>query len=181
MRFLQRFVKRAAKLLDVEASSARVVRSFDVLLADVQAAIERYPQSSRAEACKHMLKTAEVFGPELFTRYDHPELPATDNELEAIFRDTRRHERRITGHKSTARRTVRDGPFALPALELARKGLPSVDQLSRVPEEAWRSNLDLIRRARARYDRPRQLRANLKTSLKDVVRRCRELPRSRDP
>ena len=181
VRFLRRFVTRAAKLLDVKTSSARVARSFDILLADVQAAINRYPDSARAEALKRMKKTSEIFGEKIFTCYDHPEIPATDNELEGSFRDTRRHERLITGHKSTARRTVRDGPFTLPALQRARQALPSVEELSRVPEETWRSNLDLIRQARARHDRPRHLRANLKTSLKDIVKRCHELPRVRDP
>lgn len=181
MRFLHRFVKRAAKLLDVTASSAHVARSLDALLAEVRAAIERYPQSARAEALKRMEKTSETFGSRLFTRYDHPEIPATNNQLEVSFRDARRHERLITGHKSTARRTVRDGPFTLPALELARGELPSVAELSCVPEGIWRSNLERIRQARARYDRPRQLRVNLKTSLSDLVERCRKFPQSRDP
>ena len=111
MDFLHRFVRKAAKLLNTKASSKRVARSFDGLLLEIRETIERYPESARAVILEQMLKTSRHFGSKLFTRYDHPDLPPTDNGLEGVFRDTRRHERLITGHKSTARRTVRDGPL----------------------------------------------------------------------
>jgi len=60
VRFLHRFVKRAAKLLDVESSSRWVARSFDVLLAEVQAAIESYPQSARAAAWVHSRRSGSA-------------------------------------------------------------------------------------------------------------------------
>lgn len=182
VRFLARFVKRAAKLLAMDASSAKVSRSFEDLLRDIREAIERFPDSQRALALEHMLKTSDLFGAKLFTCYDHPEIPPTNNALETGFRDTRRHERLITGHKSTARRTVREGPFLAPALQRARRGeLPSLDDLFKVPEKTWRRNLQKIRDARARYDRPRRVRKNLKTLLEDFVKRCRELCPIRAP
>lgn len=128
-----------------------------------------------------MLATSRHFGSKLFTCYAHPHIPRTDNGLEGSFRTLRRHERVITGHKSTARRTVRDGSFLLPALERARRGLPSVDELSHVSEDLWRGNLQKIRAARARYDRPRRLRRDLNSALRALVKRCCELPRVRSP
>ena len=177
--YLHRFVRKAAKLLRREASSRRVARSFNGLLSEIREAIQRYPESARATILEQMLKTYRHFGTKLFARYDQPDLPATNNGLEGIFRDTRRHERLITGHKSTARRTVRDGPFLVPALQRAYGDLPAAADLGKVPESTWRKNLQRIGEARARFDRPRRLRTDLKNALRDVVNRCRELPQTR--
>jgi hypothetical protein len=128
-----------------------------------------------------MLSTSNTFERNLFSCYDHPDLPSTDNDHEGVFRDTRRHERLITGHKSTARRTVRDGPFLLPALQRARRELLSAEDLARVPQDVWRRNLDTLRGARVRYNRPRQLRSDLKKLLKNVVKLCHKISRPRAP
>ena len=164
-----------------DASSTCVRRSFDVLLAEIRQAIERYPHSLREAALKRMLSTSRTFIQNLFTCYDHPDIPPTDNDHEGVFRDTRRHERLITGHKSTARRTVRDGPFLLPALQRARRELLSAEDLADVAQDVWRRNLDTLRAARVRYNRPRQLRSNLKQLLKDVVKQCHKISRARAP
>jgi hypothetical protein len=177
--YLHHFVRKAAKLLRREASSERVARSFDGLLSEIREAIPRYPESARATNLEQMLRTYRHFGARLFARYDHPDLPATNNGLEGIFRDTRRHERLITGHKSTARRTVHDGPFLVPALQRAYGDLPSAADLGKVPESTWRKNLKRIGEARARFDRPCRLRRDLQNALQDVVNRCRELPQAR--
>lgn len=181
IRFLRSFVRKVAKLLGQNAPSSQVRRDFRDLLSEIREALQRYPESDREAALKHMLATSRHFGSKLFTCYAHPEIPRTDNGLEGSFRTLRRHERVITGHKSTARRTVRDGPFLLPALERARRSLPSVEELSRVSEELWRGNLQKIRAQRARYDRPRRLRQDLPTSLRALVKRCRQIPRVRSP
>lgn len=182
MRFLHHFVRRAAKLLGLEGPSAKIRRSFDALLGEIRDALKRYPDSFRAEALKRMIDTSELFGPHLFACYDHPDLPSTNNGIEGVIRDTRRHERLITGHKSTARHVVRDGHVLLPALQRARRGqLPSVEELSRVPEDAWRRRLQKILHARARYDHPRRVRKDLPNILNDLVKRLRELPRGRSP
>lgn len=128
-----------------------------------------------------MLATSKIFAPKLFACYDHPNLPRTDNGLEGVFRDTRRHERLITGHKSTARRTVRDGPHLLPALQRARHETPTLDQLSRLSPTVWRKNLADLREARRRYDRPRRLRRDLPDLLDAVVKRISALHRVRAP
>jgi hypothetical protein len=181
VRFLHRFVGRTAKLLGQKASSRAVRRSFGALLQEIREALKRYPDSLREQALRHMLSTARHFGRNLFTCYDHPDIPPTDNDLEQVFRVTRRHERLITGHKSTARRTVRDGPFLVPALNRAGGNLPSAEELSGVAPEVWRRNLETLRAGRARYNRPRFLHAHLKSVLRDLVKNCRQLTHSRAP
>lgn len=165
-----------AKLLSLDGSSAEVRRSFEALMAEIRDAVNRCPESFRASALEHMIETSDLFAPNLFTCYDHPDIPTTDNALEGLFRDMRRHERLITGHKSTARRTVRDGPFLLPALQHVQRKPPSVEELSRVPEEIWRARLRKLQAARARYDHPRRVRKNLPNVLGDLVKRLRQLP-----
>lgn len=180
VRYLDRFVKRTARLLGLpKASSRQVARTLDRLVAQLRQAIDRHAGSNRALALRHMVKTTEIFGSKLFTHYDHPEIPRTDNGLEGLFGLARRHERVITGHKSTARRTVRDGPFLVVALQRGRHGLPSLEELGVVPEKRWRQTLAEIREARSRYDRPRRIRAGLKTLLGELVQQCRRLPKAR--
>ena len=179
MRFLHRFVRKAATLLHTTDSSNHVACSFDGLLEKIREALHRYPESTRAIVLEQMLKTSRHFGSQLFTHYDHPDLPSTDNELERVFRDTRRHERLITGHKSTARRTVRDGPLLVSALQRARADLPSAQDLRKVPEPTWKRNLHRIREARTRFDRPRRLRKNLSVILQALVNQCRALSHAR--
>lgn len=152
------------------------------MLKEIRDAIQRHPASLREAALSHMFNTSEFFGKKVFAHYDHPDLPPTNNGLESLFRDTRRHERLITGHKSTSRRTVRDGPFLLPVLQQHANGtLRSAQDLRRVPEDLWRRTLSRIREARAHYDRPRRIRDNLKSVLEDLVKCCHQLPPSRAP
>lgn len=165
----------------MDASSARVRRSFGTLLAEIRDAVERYPESLREAALERMLSTSKTFGEKLFTCYDHPDIPPTNNDHEGVFRDTRRHERLITGQKSTARRTVRDGAFLLPALQRARHDLPGAEELSRVPQHLWRHNLQNLRAGRTRYNRPAKLRENLSTLLAKFVKELRKLSSGRSP
>lgn len=150
-------------------------------MAEIQEAVERFPDSLREAALEHMLSTSEIFGEKLFAHYDHPDIPGTNNDHEAVFRDTRRHERLITGQKSTARRTVRDGPFLLPALERTRRQPFSAEDLAGISEKAWRDNLQKLQAARAHYNYPAQLRENLPTVLAELVKQCRDLARARAP
>jgi hypothetical protein len=165
----------------MDASSSQVRRSFNTLLAEIKEAVERYPDSLRQAALTRMLSTSRTFGQKLFISYSHPDIPPTNNDHEGVFRDTRRHERLITGHKSTARRTVRDGPFLLPAIQRARRELLSAEELSRVPQKLWRQNLQKIRAGRVRYNRPGQLREDLTALLDRIVKGCRGLSRIRSP
>jgi len=122
-----------------------------------------------------MLKTADYFGEKIFTRYDVADLPATNNDLEHVFGRARRHERLITGQKSTARRTARDGPALIPALEQALQRLPLAENLAAGPESVRRENLRTILDDRARFQRPRHLRNNLGQLLAELKDSCRSI------
>ena len=48
----------------------------------------------------------------LFTCYQIPNVPSSNNDLETFFRDLKHHQRRITGRKSVHEFILRYGPFA---------------------------------------------------------------------
>jgi len=121
-----------------------------------------------------MLSTADYYGEKIFTCYDVPDLPATNNEHEHLFGRFSRYQRTITGHKSTARRTARDGPFVLPVLERAGN-LPTAEDLAAVPKAVRLENLRRLTDARQRFWRPTQLRGNLDHELSDLLKSLRTL------
>jgi hypothetical protein len=121
-----------------------------------------------------MLRTADYFGQNLFTCYDVPDLSPTNNDHEHVFGRFSLHQRTITGHKNTARRTARDGPFVLPVLERAGH-LPTAEDLAAVPTAVRLENLRRITEARRRFARPTQLRENLGDELSDILKSLRTL------
>lgn len=130
--------------------------------------------SARRVALDQMLRTADYYGEKIFTCYDVPDLPPTNNDHEHVFGRFSRYQRTITGHKSTARRTARDGPFVLPVLERARN-LPTAEDLAAVPAAVRLENLRRITEARQRFWRPTQLRRNLDDELRNLLNSLRTL------
>jgi len=126
-----------------------------------------------------MVRTAKYFGEKIFTYYDVPDLPPTNNAHEQVFGRLSRHQRLITAHKSTALRTARDGAFLIPALERARGRLPGVEDIAAVPNSVRQENLRTIAQARERFARPRRLRKNLQTLLDQLRKACVKLRRPR--
>jgi hypothetical protein len=130
--------------------------------------------ADRRTALDHMLRTADYFGQNIFTSYDVPDLPPTNNDHEHVFGRFSRYQRTITGHKSTARRTARDGPFVLPVLERAGN-LPTAEDLAAVPAAVRLENLRRITEAMQRFSRPTRLRKNLDNELTDLLMSLRTL------
>lgn len=173
MRRLHRFVRRAARILGrEEKTSSEVKAAFETLLEKIRSRLER-PRLSpeEAKALGKMLKTAEYYGDRLFTCYDHPGIPPTNNGHEQMYGRLRGAERRVTGHRSTSR-TVRDGRFTAPLIErLLRGRIPTSEELSRGSPERYKENLDEMRRARRRHARPRQIRKHFEESLGELTGR----------
>lgn len=57
----------------------------------------------------NLLRYSKGFWKGLFTFYDHPLLPRTNNDLELFFRRTKVRHRRITGNRTWNRYIVRHG------------------------------------------------------------------------
>ena len=171
-------VHRVAQVLDAPRSASRTVRhKFDRLVEEIRQKQKRSRSALKKASLSHMGKTARIFRPGLFEHYDHPDLPPTNNEHEGMFRQMRGYERRIPGHKSTARRTARDGTLLATAQQrVARKPIAGAD-LARMATSPWRKSLEQYRQQRQRYDRPRTLRRNLGKVLRSIRQRIRKLDR----
>lgn len=164
---LNRFVKRAARVLGrTGKTSGEVKTDFDLLLERIRTRL-RQPSTSpeEAKALRKMLSSSEYYGKKLFTCYDHAGLPRTNNGHEHMYGRLRGNERRVTGHKSTSR-TVRDGRFTAPVIETTlRRGVAAPEELARASPEVCKMNLEEMRKARERHARARLIRENYDTVL----------------
>jgi hypothetical protein len=80
-------------------TSAQVKQKMDALLQSFQPDLKRRRAQARLHAAWH--RTWEDYGPDLLPCYDIPGLPPDNLRLEALFGRLRRHQRRISGRKST--------------------------------------------------------------------------------
>jgi hypothetical protein len=171
-------VHRVAHILGVTQSTSKKVRHrFDRLLEEIRQKHKRTHDVLEQSALKHMVKTSGIFRRGLFACYNHPDLPRTNNEHEGMFREVRRYERRITGHKSTARRTARDGTLLATAQQRLAGGPISSIDLERMATPGWRDRLKQHQQQRRHYDRHRKLRKNFSNVLKAIRQRIRKLRR----
>jgi hypothetical protein len=171
-----KIIRMTAQILGVkESTSKKVQRRLKKVRKLMEHHLKKARSSLKKVALQHMLKTQKYFGKKILTCYDHPELPRTNNQQELVLRDARRYERRITGHKSTGRRTARDGALLVPAQQRMKRQEITATDLALVPEECWRENLRRQREQRQRYDRPRRLRKHLARTLRDLRPRLRKL------
>jgi hypothetical protein len=91
----------------------------------------------------------KTYGEDLLHCYDIPGLPPDNLKLEALFEDLRRHQRRITGRKST--RELRDfGQYQV--LFIAENEKELLQHLRQVPLAEYKANLRRLAVAEA----PRQ-------------------------
>lgn len=91
---------RYGDLPDAPATAAQVAQEMETLLGEFQPDLKRQAaQTALASTWRRLWRT---WGPELLHCYDIPGLPADNLQLEAFFGRLRRHQRRISGRKSTA-------------------------------------------------------------------------------
>lgn len=113
-------------------TGSQVKKEMDALLASFHPDLKRQPaQAALYHAWRRLWKK---WGPELLPCYDIPGLPPDNLQLEALFGDLRRHQRRLSGRKST--RELRAlGAYQI--LFMADSEPALLDQLRQVPLEAY--------------------------------------------
>jgi len=82
-----------------ELTSQSVAHEMEELLAAFQPDFKRQP--AQRALYNALSRTWKEFGPDLLHCYDIPGLPPDNLAMEALFSALRRHQRRISGHKST--------------------------------------------------------------------------------
>jgi len=151
--------------LESSPSGAQVQREMDALLQSFKPDLKRRPAQAALYGAWH--RTWNQYGPDLLHCYDVPGLPPDNLMLESLFGQLRRHQRRISGRKST--RELRDfGQYQV--LFLAESEAELLEQIRQVPLEEYRK----CRRRLEEAETPRRLlhrlhRDPLKT-VRDLVR-----------
>jgi hypothetical protein len=133
---------------ELSLTSEQVKQEMEVLQDSFKPDLKRRPAQAALHAVWH--RTWEEYGPDLLHCYDIPGLPPDNLMLEALFGRLRRHQRRISGRKST--RELRDfGQFQV--LFLAESEAELLDQIRQVSLEEYRENRRRLEEAEA----PRRL------------------------
>jgi hypothetical protein len=176
------FVHRAAHLLanheHVETPALQL--AYQQLLAEFRDAQARL--GPLADGAAHFRTVTASYWPGLFTCYDVPDLPRTNNDLEHSFGTARYLERRATGRKGASPALVVRGSvrvvaavathlMPLDALDAAALALRPCDLAAWKQQRRHVEARHATRRARARFRRdPHAYLANLeKTFLKPAL------------
>jgi hypothetical protein len=133
---------------DLDLSSEQVKREMEELRQSFQPDLKRRPAQAALYGAWH--RTWRNYGPDLLHCYDIPGLPPDNLMLESLFGRLRRHQRRVSGRKST--RELRDfGQYQV--LFLAESEEELLEQIRQVPLEEYRENRQRLEEAEA----PRRL------------------------
>jgi hypothetical protein len=113
----------------------QVKQEMEELLYSFQPDLKR--ESAQAALHRAWHRTWEEYGPDLLHCYDIPGLPPDNLGLESVFGRLRRHQRRVSGRKST--RELRDfGQYQV--LFLAESEQDLLEQIRQVSLEVYREN-----------------------------------------
>ena len=144
-------------------TGVQVKQEMEALLRSFQPDLKRRPAQAALHGAWH--RTWEEYGPDLLPCYDIPGLPPDNLMLESLFGRLRRHQRRISGRKST--RELRDfGQYQV--LFLADSEQDLLEQIRQVSLEEYRENRLRLEEAEA----PRRLLHRLH---RDPLRTMRNL------
>ena len=148
--------------LDQPVSGQQVAQEMNQLLAEFQPDRHRQrPQSALRSRLQFLWRS---YGEQLLPCYDIPGLPADNLQLETFFNQVRRHQRRISGRKST-RDLNRFGHYLV--LFTAESEAELLEHLRKVPLEAYQTHRQQLQMA----EKPRQFLCCLHRNPEDTVRK----------
>jgi hypothetical protein len=135
----QGWLEEAAQILanPEGADRATVEAWYAVLLADIQE--EAAPSASLRVLADQFTKVTARYGPLIFTCYDVPDLPRTNNDLEQLVGGLRHQLRRVTGQKSAPASLVVCGATRLPAAVASQIHTFTAAELASADLQQWRT------------------------------------------
>ena len=133
------WVHQAAHLLaNHQAQDGATVRqAYQDLLAAMAA--QQDTVGTLAPALAHFRKVTASYWSGLFTCYDVPELPRTNNDLEQYFGAARHQERRVTGRKGASPALVVRGAVRVLAAVASRLHHFTAAELRVTDVDSWRA------------------------------------------
>jgi len=142
----------------------QVKQEMEALLHSFQPDLKRKP--AQAALYGAWRRTWEDYGPDLLHCYDIPGLPPDNLMLESLFGRLRRHQRRVSGRRST--RELRDfGQYQV--LFLAESEAELLEQLRQVSLEAYYANRRRLEQAEAPRRLLHRLHRNPLGTMRDLV------------
>jgi hypothetical protein len=146
-------------------TSEQVKQDMEALLESFQPDLKRRPAQAALYGAWH--RTWKEYGPDLLHCYDIPGLPPDNLMLEALFGRLRRHQRRVSGQKST--RKLRDfGQFQV--LFLAESEAELLEQIRQVSLEEYRENRRRLEKAEAPRRLLHRLHRDPLATMRDLVK-----------
>jgi hypothetical protein len=146
-------------------SSEQVKQEMETLQQLFQPDFKRRPAQSALHGAWH--RTWQEYGPDLLHCFDIPGLPPDNLMLESVFGRLRRHQRRISGRKST--RELRDfGQYQV--LFLAESEAELLEQIRQVSLEAYRENRRRLEQAEAPRRLLHCLHRNPLRTMRDLIK-----------
>jgi hypothetical protein len=145
-------------------TSAQVNEEMEKLLQSFQPDLKRRPAQAALHRAWH--RTWLEYGSDLLHCYDIPGLPPDNLMLESVFGRLRRHQRRVSGRKST--RELRDfGQYQV--LFLAESEAELLEQIRQVPLETYHENRRRLERAEAPRRLLHRLHRNPLCTMRDLI------------
>lgn len=146
-------------------SSEPVKQEMEALLQSFQPDLKRQPAQAALYRVWH--RTWEEYGPDLLHCYDIPGLPPDNLMLESLFGQLRRHQRRVSGKKST--RELRDlGQCQV--LFLAESEEELLKQIRQVSLAEYCENRQRLEKAEAPHRLLRRLHRDPLATMRALVR-----------
>lgn len=132
-------IRRIANIL--EPSKRKTSASVEKRLAEYLKEINKtLTKEADAAFVDNLNRYSNGFWKGLFTVYDHPILPRTNNDHELFFRTIKRRHRRITGLRSWNRYIMRHGEYIVFA-EDAISNSSTITRLAAVPFDEYKNEM----------------------------------------
>jgi len=130
-------VRRVAHILNFKATGRQIRRMLRTLLNSLQREVlQEHADAALLSFVDHVVAVSNRYWKGLFHCYDNKDIPRTDNALEQLFNLLKRHERRITGRKSTAGGPLESmAAFVLEAWSTIRLRPQYADLIRQVPPD----------------------------------------------
>ncbi|BCL37753.1 hypothetical protein [Nostoc sp. MS1] len=155
---------------NVSLTSFQVRREMEELLQQFQPDHQQNPAQFALK--KKLQKLWTKYGTNLLHCYDIPGLPADNLKIESLFSNLRRHQRRISGRKSTVE--LRDlGQFQVLFVAETEKQL--LEQIQQVPVSEYKTQRRKLAMAEAPRQRKYRLHHDPITAIQGLVNQHTEI------
>ncbi len=135
------------------------------LTAQLKVMQDTFTAKGDQEMVKIILTYTKGFWNGLFTYYDYPYMPRTNNDLERFFRNTKKKHRRTTGLRSWNEYILRYGDYIV-FVDDALRQKDIVQRLSNVPYETYKTQANQWRMHLTESTKRRQFRNDPSAYLK---------------